>query len=180
LEEEFVFKPMIVQEQSANMPMKGKNAGNMTPAQSDPTDTILTSKTFGFEINGAELSVTEVLPGELTFELSDATMGKRKGNRKNIVQVNYGEWEVKKNIIKGDVALKTLFDNFTKGAIGGHGSASRISASIFYHDRTGTTQRAIHAHNIIPVSYDSVSVDSRQGTVATESLRFRVEYCTFE
>jgi len=84
---------------------------------SDPTDTILISKTFGFEINGAELSVTEGLPGELSFELSDTTMGQRVDNHKwfTIVQVNYGEWEVKKHLIKGDVALKTLFDNFAKG-----------------------------------------------------------------
>ncbi|RMF94459.1 MAG: hypothetical protein D6734_07720, partial [Candidatus Schekmanbacteria bacterium] len=183
LEEEFVFKPMIVEEVAGSIPTKNKSIGNYNILQgADPIDLILTSDTFGFEINGQELSVLEVIPGRVSFKLSRAKVNKKIDNHKwfTIIQVDYGEWEVKKHIIKGDTLLRTLFENFAKGTTGAEGSPSGINATLSYHDRAGMTKRTIYAHNIIPVSYESAAVDSRNGTVATESLRFRVEYCTFE
>ena len=129
-------------------------------------DTVLTSKTFGFEIDGKEIPVIAVIPGEFRCELKDATMGNRTSNERaftvtkpnfgvrdahvpdiasnhgiglgNAEIVGFGTWRVEAAEEKARLTLKELFEAFKTGKRKMNPSDT---GSLIYKDRNDAEAR---------------------------------------
>ncbi len=168
-------------------------------------DTVLTSKTFGFEIDGKEIPVIAVIPGEFRCELKDATMGNRTSNERaftvtkpnfgvrdahvpdiasnhgiglgNAEIVGFGTWRVEAAEEKARLTLKELFEAFKTGKRKMNPSDT---GSLIYKDRNDAEARRINFFGFVPLHYESISLDSRNpGQAAVEVMEFSVARCEY-
>lgn len=168
-------------------------------------ESILTSKTFGFEMDGKEIPVVAVTPGAFRCELKDATMGNRADNLRaftvtkpsfgvrdahvpdiasehgsglgNAEVVGFDTWRVEATDEKGGLALKEIFEAFKTGKRKMNPSDT---GSLVYKDRNDQEARRINFFGFVPTHYESISLDSRNpGQAAVEVMEFSVARCEY-
>ncbi len=165
-------------------------------------DQIITGRSFKFEMDGEEFSVTSVDPGAIQFEITDGTLGSRQTNSKeftvkgpvlpslepvrpeddeggsvNLNGVSFRPWRIQRPFNKDDLRLKKLFEDF---ATGKRKTNPSDTGSLIYLDRNGAEARRIDFFGITPTHYDQLDVDSRSsGATLIEELEIHVTRCKF-
>jgi hypothetical protein len=168
-------------------------------------EAIITGRSFSFEIDGKEIPVASVEPGEFTTELKDATMGNRTSNEKGFTvtkpsfsvrdahvpdiakdkgaglsktpPAQFGSWRVEVIDEESRLHLKTMFQAFSTGVRKMNPSDT---GSLVYKDRNDQEARRINFFGFVPTHYESISLDSRNpGQAAVEVMEFAVARCEY-
>jgi len=168
-------------------------------------ETVITGRSFKFEIDGKEIPCTAVEPGEFRCELKDATMGNRKSNYKEFtvtkpsfsvrdahvpdvakdngvglreaVSARFGTWRVEVSDKASRLHLKDMFQAF---ATGQRKMNPSDTGSLIYKDRNDQEARRINFFGPVPLHYESISLDSRNaGDAAVEVMEFSVARCEY-